>query len=723
MIREAVSLNYIPDVEWFMRGTDAGFIQENLTMALAFKSLSPTASMAHCRKANERLLHTISRRISGDVQGNQFIPFGKVFSELKKKIPKINQKYFRKVQFGYANPMLHDTSAEMNTEEIEEVIDLVVQNTSSLLGIDINVNRDISIDEAELIIHNLVRGDLESVGFPSENLPRQLSFRDEVIVDDVLHIVDAAEGIGIIFDPDEYLDIGRAAELRGNLFSAERYYREVLKHNQRSGHAVGEIDALAHLASISYSRGDLDEFSHLHEKILSLSEVCGYVTGKIMAHTGLGILFYEKGKLDKAMEKYRISDKLLDGMDDNIGKAILILNMSLILVDSGDLNTGEEKARDALEICKNKGNVFHESKAWSHLGLIRSMLGFHNEAIEINLHNLERKRELKDAIGEAGIMMELGTNYRVQNDLDNARDYYTQSLRLAQKIGHRKGECAALANLGHIHQRNGDYKNAEDYLIDSLKISREVQNAKYTVNCLLDLGSLHRQMENLNKSMRYLAEALEISSDSDLEIQRSQCLNSLGILYRELGDFEKSIDYLLKSIEAGKKSNIARSVARRQRNLAITYQKLGQYDNAISILEESILILQGLGEGAERGEGSHLRTLAVIYADQKNYTMSRNMLMKSLDISVSIGAKQSEALCYHELGVLEWKLDNQEECEENYLRCLKINQEEGLLWGEMDVLRDMARNARGENQLDKSENLLERCNAIRFKMGLKPLES
>jgi len=712
-----------------MAGTDAGFIQDQLGMALAFKSISQTASMAHCRKANERLLHAITREIEGYDLGSQFVAFGKIFSEIKKHIPKKNQKYFQKVQFGYANPMLHDTSTrlEMNVKEVQEVIDMITKNTSSLLGVDIEVNQGIPKNEAELIIQNLVREDLNSIGISSDNKPTQLSFTEEAIVDDVLHIVDAAEEIGIAFDPGEYLDIGRAAELRGNLFSAERYYREVLKHYQRNEDVEGEIDARSHLASIAFSRGDLDDACQLYEEILTMTEDEGYSTGEFVAQVGIGRVFQEKGEVDEALERYRISEKLADEIEweDDIAKAVLLLNVSSIYYNSGDINAAEVMVRKSLPIFEREGNLLRESQAWQNLGEIKSSLGFPAEALEINLQNLERKREVKDGIGEARILMAIGTNYRVMNDLGNAKNYFSQSLRLAQKIGHRKGECAALANLGDIHSgpqtSKTNYLTAEGFFKDALQIAREVQSALYIVNCLLDLGALSRRVNSLDKSMKYFSEALEISSGSNFEYQSSQCLNSMGILYRELGELEKSIDCILKSIETGKNIITTRSVALRQNNLALTYQKLEQYDNAISILKDSIKLLQECED--KRTECRHLRTLARIYTDQKDYTMSRNMLMESLDISVNIGDKQSEAVCYHELGVLEWELDNQQECEEYFLRCLKINQEEGVLLGEADVLRDMARNAQRDNLSDNAEILLRKCNAIRVQIGLKPLDS
>lgn len=701
---------------------DVVFMQENLSMALTFKSISSTASMAHCRKANERLLRVFNRSKTGFDSGNQFVPFGKLFSEIKKLIPKANQRLFKKVQFGYANPELHDSSSTvMKLKEIEEAIDLVRQNASSLLGIEVDLSQITHTSDAGLIIQNIIREDLDTIGISSDNSPSQLTFDQESVVDDVLHIVDAAEEIGVVFDSDEYLDIGRAAEIRGNLFSAERYYREVLKHCQKVRDVEGEIDALTHMASIAFSRGDLDELNRLHNKILAQSEEVGYNIGKIIAHLGFGIRHYEMGQLDEAEESYRVSQNLLDGMDDEIIKATLMLNTSLIQVISGDLNLAEKMVRNALEIFQQEESLIHESKAWSHLSSIRATLGFFAEALELNLKNLERKREVEDAIGVAGMLMEIGGNYEGLHELETAKDYYTQSLKLSRKIGHRKVECASLGNLGTIHEKQCDYHAAEGYYIDSLQIAREVQNAGYAVNCLINLGILCRKWKDYDKSKKYLLEALEISSSSGLQLLISSCHHSLGIVYRESGDLKKSVDYLRKSITANKSSKLSFSVARSQRNLALTYQELGESDNAIKLLKESILTLQE--GGRPRSLCIHLRSLARVYADQSDYTMARKALMESLDVSVSIDDKQSEALCYHELGFLEWKFGNNGNEEEYYLRCLEINQEGGFLLGEADVLRDMSRNAKRDDLLEKSTNLLEKCNSIRVQIGLDPLDS
>jgi len=114
--------------------------------------------------------------------------------------------------------------------------------------------------------------------------------------------------------------------------------------------------------------------------------------------------------------------------------------------------------------------------------------------------------------------------------------------------------------------------------------------------------------------------------------------------------------------------------------------------------------------------------LARIYGDQGDYTKARKALLESMEISASIDDKQSEALCYHELGFLEWKFGNYGDEEEYYLRCLEINREGGFLLGEADVLRDMSKNARRNNLLGKSAELLEKCNEVRAKIGLNQIE-
>lgn len=702
--------------------TDLGFIRDNLKMASRFKSISSTASMAHCRKANERLLRCFKTEKLGLVNEGKFVPFGRSYSKIKKQIPKSNQRLFEKVQFGYANPELHDSSSnKMVPKETQEAIELVCQNVSSLFGFDIDLSQTRQDIDLEIFVQEVVRSDLEATGIRGNSSPNELTFEQEAVVDDILHIADAAEEIGIHFDIEEYLDLGRAAEIRGNLFSAERYYREVMKHCRQIQDYEGEIDALIHIGSVAYSRGDLDELNRLYKEVLLKSERIEYASGKFVAYSGLGLRSYEMGQFDEAEENYRISLSILDEIDDDFASAIMLINRSLICVQSGDFSTAESMITSALEIFQKIDRLDGESKALSHMASLKGILGHHKEALTINLTNLEHKRELGDAIGEAGMLMEIGVNQESLNNLEVAKKYFKQSLELSRKIGHRKVECASLGNLGRLNKRNSNYRMAESNFLEALQIAREVQNANYIVISLQNLGILFRRMKDYEKAEKYFLEALESSISCNLELSISSCQHSLGILYRESGDLEKSVEFMEKSIATNVSNKHNIEVANTYRSMGLTLHELNKSDKAIDMLKQAISVFQKI-DGNTNSIASSLRSLARVYGDIEVYESAKEALLESLDISIRAGDKKSEAMCYHELGFLEWKFGNHGKVEQYYSQSLEINRKGGFLLGEADVLRDMARNTRLENP-EKSEQLLASCNKIRSQIGLESLES
>jgi len=699
--------------------TDLGYIRSNLEMANRFKSISSTASMAHCRKANERLLRMYRSKI-GLVTNGKFVPFGRLYSEVKKQLPKLNQRLFEKVQFGLANPELHDTlTRKMMPKDIQEAIELVCQNITHLFGFEIHISQLENNHDLRELVQQSVREDLESIGISSNHSPNELTFVQEAVIDDVLHIADAAEEIGIHFDKQEYLDLGRAAEIRGNLFTAERYYREVMKQCLKNRDSKGEIDALCHISSIAYSRGDLDELHRLNKLILSKSKETDDSWGKFVAYSGFALRFHEMGDVPKARLNYSKSQKFLDEMDDDFTSAGILLNLSLCCVDAGDFVTAENMINNALQMQKKLGRMDGESKALSHMASLKGILGNHEDALRINLKNLEYKQELEDAIGEAGIMMEIGVNYHDLNQLEIAKKHYIQSLKLSRKIGHRKVECASLGNLGRICMRNSEYQLSERYFQDALQIAREVQNCRYIVTSLQSLGILFRRMESFQKAEKYFTEALEVSTSSNLELEISSCYHSLGILYRELGDLEKSLDFMQKTIHANETNHHDIRVADTYKSMGLTLHELDKSENAIEALNHAITIYRKLGRN--HSIASCLRSLARVHGDTGQYQLGKEALLESLDISIRVQDRKSEALCFHELGFLEWKNGNDGKEEQYYLKCLEICRAEEHLLGEADVLRDLARNAKRNNSTKKSKELLALCNEIRLKIGLEQI--
>jgi tetratricopeptide (TPR) repeat protein len=84
-------------------------------------------------------------------------------------------------------------------------------------------------------------------------------------------------------------------------------------------------------------------------------------------------------------------------------------------------------------------------------------------------------------------------NHHHLGNLEKAKQYYTESLSIAQEIGHRHGITSTLSNLGHLYVLIGEHALAWDCLRQSLSESTAIGVAPLTLDALVGVARLRAE--------------------------------------------------------------------------------------------------------------------------------------------------------------------------------------------------------------------------------------
>jgi len=183
------------------------------------------------------------------------------------------------------------------------------------------------------------------------------------------------------------------------------------------------------------------------------------------------------------------------------------------------------------------------------IGRAYFMLDKCDEAIDYLTRALEVAEAANLEEEAVHIFIMLGNVYAKKGNDDRALDYFDKSVKLAKKIEDNEMEAIALNNIANIYCRRNECKRALDYSKDALSLFLK-----------------SRTSSPMDKAEAYFTNALILEKLGNMNPAISSCRLSFE-LYKEAGNEEKAIEVLIK--------------------LGDMYYSLGDNKNAMECWEQS----------------------------------------------------------------------------------------------------------------------------------------
>ena len=133
-----------------------------------------------------------------------------------------------------------------------------------------------------------------------------------------------------------------------------------------------------------------------------------------------------------------------------------------------------------------------------------------------NLQDLPIWRELGDSHGEAVALSNVGADWLWFGELDHARPYLEDALKLSRAIGARALECGPLGNLSQLSLFQGDAGKAAALARAGLEIAVATQAADYEIQTLLRLGEAELALGNHQAAADAFKNAKSVARAADL---------------------------------------------------------------------------------------------------------------------------------------------------------------------------------------------------------------
>jgi tetratricopeptide (TPR) repeat protein len=275
--------------------------------------------------------------------------------------------------------------------------------------------------------------------------------------------------------------------------------------------------------------------------------------------------------------------------DTNRLKAIQALTWPMLNVN---LDSAYLLAKMQLDFARKVNHRKWISRALYNIGAQYYLKSDYQQAISYYNQSLEIRKEIGDLKGEAAIYGNLGLIYGDQGNLLKDLEYQLKSLAINEKLNDTSNLTSNYSNLATIYQKQDDSTKALEYFNKALVMYQARDNRAHIGLLYNNMGNMYREFKNYEKAKWYLHESLRIRTELNDNLGMGISNINLGSLYISMKDFAKAKEYSLKSIEYFEKLGDHGSLANVYYNLGDIARREGKYHEAIAWCNKSLEIAE-----------------------------------------------------------------------------------------------------------------------------------
>ena len=323
---------------------------------------------------------------------------------------------------------------------------------------------------------------------------------------------------------------------------------------------------------------------------------------------------------------------------------------------SDDPDKAISLAIKAKELAEKIDFLRGKAYAYKYIGLAHYTQGKFPETLSYWNESLQIFENLKDEVGVANLLNNIGGLYADQGDQEKGLEYCLRSLKLSEKIADTLRIFSALNTIGSIYyDKKTTWDKAVSYLLQALPLSEALDNKSSIGTISANLGEIYLTQNDFIKSKSFYEKSIKALGDSP---DGSFAYNGIGKIYLKQGDFTQALNYHNKALSIAQKTNSKPQMVRAFQGIANVYVAQSDYTNALiyynkatAIAEEikSPLDLKDIYQGmavayAKTADYKKAFKYQTLYADVKDtlYNIETDKKLGKLQFEFDLQKKQGE---------------------------------------------------------------------------------
>ena len=220
------------------------------------------------------------------------------------------------------------------------------------------------------------------------------------------------------------------------------------------------------------------------------------------------------------------------------------------------------------------------------------MKGKYAETLDYWNQSLRIFETMKDDVGIANMLSNIGAVYFNQGADAKALEYSLKSLQLAEKINDTSRMISALINVGIIYHNKKD-PVALDYLLKVIPLIERNNNIEAYVVVAGDIGEVYFDKNDDAKALEYFQKAVKAAGNA---YSAAFSLNGIGKVYVQEGKFSEALEFHNKALDTARKYDDNLQVVRALRGIADVNMKQGNIAVAIDYYKRARTIAEAMDD-------------------------------------------------------------------------------------------------------------------------------
>ena len=270
----------------------------------------------------------------------------------------------------------------------------------------------------------------------------------------------------------------------------------------------------------------------------------------------------------------------------------------------------------------------------------------------------------------AMVMHNVGNVLQFQGRIEEAREFYQQSLEIKQRLGDQRGITSTLHQLGMLAHHQGRLEEARDLYQQSLEVAKRLGDQQ-------GIASILHQSGRLAQDQGHIEEARDLYQQAKASFERlgdqqgiARTLHNLGALAQGQGRLEEARDLYQQSLEIKQRLGDQQGIAQTFHQLGMLAHHQGRLEEARDLYQQAKASFERLGD--QQGIAITLHNLGALAQGQGRLEEARDLYQQSLEIEKRLGNQLGIAQTLGQLGRLDEDAGRLPEAQQQFAQALTI---------------------------------------------------
>jgi CHAT domain-containing protein len=244
----------------------------------------------------------------------------------------------------------------------------------------------------------------------------------------------------------------------------------------------------------------------------------------------------------------------------------------------------------------------------------------------------------------AAIQARRGTLGMLENNLDEAKTYLLEAVRLAAPSQQPALTASSLANLGYLEMQRSHFGAAIDSFKPAIVIARTLSQKTLLQRNLGNLGWCYYNLGELNSALASFKEAEQLAGELNIRVDQRKWLSDVGLVYSELEQYGEAENYHHRALAMARQIGDPETIAICLGNIAYSARDNKNLQTAQDYNREEMILERTLANRSNQLKSRY--TEGTIEDGLKHYQAAEEIFREVADASSADPSLRWQALCW-----------------------------------------------------------------------------